>query len=133
MSRVSVEIAKDDQLVKQGSFVEATLELGRNLVTTAVMAAASAKVMGDEIGAVLQPFVSLAVAPSVQAVMAIFLLSMSLFWLILSGMRYFKYFESNFRKKGGIIKFSAAAPLMILAGVALVVLTFGVAAIGVKK
>ncbi|MCD0280006.1 hypothetical protein JWH04_13845 [Xanthomonas melonis] len=132
MSRVSVEIAKDDQLVKQGSFVEATLELGRNLVTTAVMAAASAKVMGDEIGAVLQPFVSLAVAPSVQAVMAIFLLSMSLFWLILSGMRYFKYFESNFRKKGGI-KFSAAASLMILAGVALVVLTFGVAAIGVKK
>lgn len=65
--------------------------------------------------------------------MAIFLLSMSLFWLILSGMRYFKYFESNFRKKGRIIKFSAAASLMILAGVALVVLTFGVAAIGVKK
>lgn len=133
MSRVSVEIAKDDQLVKQGSFVEATLELGRNLVTTAIMAAASAKVMGDEIGAVLQSFVSLAIAPSVQAVMAIFLLSMSLFWLILSGMRYFKYFESSFREKGGFIKFSAAAPLMILAGLALVVLTFGAAAIGVKK
>ncbi|CAG2084462.1 hypothetical protein XCY_000646 [Xanthomonas arboricola pv. juglandis] len=43
-----MKLQKDDQLVKQGSFVEATLELGRNLVTTAVMAAASAKVMGNE-------------------------------------------------------------------------------------
>lgn len=132
MGEIYVEVDENDKPAKQGNFVEATLELGRNLVTTAVMAAASAKVMGNEIGVVLQPFIP-TIASSAQALMAVFLLSISLFWLVLSGMRYFKYFESNFRKKGGFIKFAAAAPLMILAGLALVVLTFGAAAIGIKK
>lgn len=53
-----------------------------------------------------------------------------MFWLILTGKHYVKYFEVNFRNKGGFLKYIAIAPLMILGGLAVVVINFGAAVIG---
>ncbi|MBB3836013.1 hypothetical protein FHR55_004282 [Xanthomonas arboricola] len=120
-----VSMRATSQPVERGSFVGATLELGRNLVTAAVMAAASARVMSSDISILLKQFLSLTLAPFVQVSIAISLLSISMLWLLLSGKHYFGYFKVDFRRKRGFLKYLAIAPLMIFVGLVMIAITFG--------